>query len=419
MEITLEPIGPSAKLCKVLIPAVRVAAAFDAYYARLAPNAKVSGFRSGKVPRHVLEKNFHQQAKDDVINHIIPEAYQEIMAEKQLRPALKPMILKVDWKLDDSLYFEAQVDLIPQITLPAYKGIAVEIRQREITDKDVAASIEHLRVGIAQLVPLTGRGLRVGDVVILDQKVSVGEQVLEDLKDVTYELDEKRLSPEVYRGLLDARAGDNKTVSTTIPEHYPKKEFIGKPATVALAVKEVKEKKLPEVNDEFAKDVGEYQSLDDLKGKIREGLVKGMKDFVRAQTESKINEFLVQNTAMELPERLIQRQVKHSHEKAVEERQAPEKPDEAYWKALAAGAVNQLKLYFTYLRIAEEEKIIPGDAEVEAKVAEIARKIGQSPSVLMQYYRKEDRLHDVKERITQNKVAEFLISQANVKTSTA
>ena len=416
MEITLENTGPNTKLLKVQIPSVTVRQAFDEFYARLAPKAKVAGFRPGKVPRAILEKNFHQEAKDEVIRHAIPHAYQEIVAEKQLQPAIPPLILKIDWKLDDSLYFEAQVDLVPSIKLPEYRGIAVEVDPVDVSDGDVEEAICHLRDKHAQLVPLTGRGLRPGDVVLLDQKISVEDQVLEESKDLTYELDEKRLSPEVYRELLDGRAGDNKEASLKIPEHYPKKEWVGKPAKISLAIKEIKEKKLPELNDDFAKDVGEYEGLNDLKGKIRENIQATKAEMTKMQAESKINEFLVRNSKMDLPLRLIERQKKHLHEIAQEKGQAPEKPDDVYWQALTARATDQLKLYFIYKLIANLQNIAPAQTEFEERIAQIARKIGQSPAVVRAYYKKDDRMEDLRERIMQDKVAEFLLSQAKIKT---
>ncbi len=416
MEITLENTGPNTKLLKVQIPSQVVKLAYDDFYMRLGPRAKVAGFRPGKVPRAVLEKNFAQEAKDEVLRTAIPKAYREIVAEKQWHPALPPLVIKIDWKLDDSLYFEAQVDLIPSVKLPSYKGVAVEISTADVTDSDVQQALEHLRDKHAQLVPLTGRGLRSGDVVLVDQKVLVGEHVLEEAKDLTYEMDEKRLSPEIYKELLDGRAGDNKIASMQVPEQYPKKEWAGKPATISLAIKEVKEKKLPEANDEFAKDVGEYATLGELRTKIHENLKNYQQEMVRFQTEGKINEFLVKNAQMELPARLIEKQKKQTHEGAVQKGQAPEKPDEAYWQELTGKVTNQLKLYFIFGQIALAEKIAATEEQVEEKIQEIAKKIGQNAATVREYYKKEDRIEDLRERITQDKVMEFLVAQAKVKT---
>ncbi len=409
MEVTLENTGPSTTLLKVQISALRVRQSLDEYYAHLAPRAKVAGFRPGKVPRNILEKNFHEEAKQEVISHAIPDAYQEIVADRKLRPALPPLVTKIDWQLDDSLYFEAQVDLVPAVKLPQYKGIAVEIAASAVEDKDVQEALDHLREKNAQLIPLTARGLTPGDVVILDQKVSVGDHILDQAKDVTYEVHEKRLSPEVYKGLLGAKAGETHEVAIV---------HAGKPATVHLSVKEVKEKKLPELDDAFAKDVGEYANLAELKDQIRKNLEQYQKEMQRLQTESKINEFLLQNSTLDLPQRLVQKQTKHMVEAAVKKGEAPEKPELAYVQAMEKRAEEQLKLYFILATIAEAEKIQPTDAQLEEKIAEIAKKVGQGVSLVRDYYKKDGRLEDLRERLQSDQVADFLIAQAKIKTAT-
>ncbi len=418
MEVTLENTGPSTTLLKVQISALRVKQSLDEYYAHLAPRAKVAGFRPGKVPRAILEKNFHEEAKQEVISHAIPDAYQEIVADKKLKPALPPLVTKIDWQLDDSLYFEAQVDLVPAVKLPSYKGIAVEITDSAVQDKDVVEALDHLREKNAQLIPLTERGLAAGDVVIVDQKVSVGEHVLDQAKDAIYDMHEKRLSPEVYKGLLGAKVGETREVTTVVPADYPKKEHAGKPATVHLSVKEVKEKKLPELDDAFAKDVGEYANLAALKDQIRQNLEQYQKDMQRLQTESKINEFLLANTTMDLPKRLVQKQTKHMMEAAIKKGEAHVKPEADYIQNMEKRAEEQLKLYFILATIAEAEKIQPTEAQLDEKIAEIAKKVGQGVSLVRDYYKKDGRLEDLRERLQSDQVADFLIAQAKIKTAT-
>ncbi len=414
MEITLENTGSCTKLLKVLVPAARVKHAFDEFYAHLAPTAKVAGFRPGKVPRAVMEKNYQQDARQEVVHHIVPEVFKEVVSDRQLKPAMPPMLTKVEWKLDDALYFEVQVDLIPEFKMPVYRGVSVQIQSTDVTDQDVQEAIDRLREQHAQLIPLTGRGLQGGDVAVVDQKVTIGDQVLEDSKDLMYEMDPKRLNSKIQEALLGAKAGDAREVDMTVPEHYPKKEWIGKPAKVALSVKDIKEKKLPEANDDFAKDLGQYESFSDLAAKVRGSLEKYQKEMERLQIESKVNELLIKNTAIELPERMIEKQKKVMHEAAQEKGQAPEKPDEAYWKVLSQRAADQLKLYFLYQRIAQQEKLAPADAEVGERINAIAARAKQNPAVVREHLTKNERMEDLMEQIVQDKVVDFLVSQAKV-----
>ncbi len=415
MDITLENLGPSVKLMKVQVPSQRVKSALDEFYALLSPRAKVPGFRPGKVPRPILEKNFQSEAKKEVSEKVIAGVYKEVVDEKQLRPALPAMLMKMDWKLDDSLYFEMRVDLIPDFKLPSYKGIAVEVAKQEVPEGEVEKYLQHLQDNHAELIPREGRAAMTGDVVMVDQRLSVGETLLEESKGLAYPLDEQKMMPEMRKALEGAKAGDLRDVAITVPEQYPKKEWVGKQATLTLAVQEVKERKLPELTDEFARDmVGDCENLADLKNKIRANIEKYRAEMAALETQGKINEYLVKNVRMDLSERLVDLQKDSMHHSAQERGQAPKEPDEAYWKDLAGHAEGQLKLHFAYLKIAEAEKLEPGEADAEKKIAEIAAKIGQSPAVVREYYKKDGRMDDLMERLTKDKVAEFLIAQAKI-----
>jgi trigger factor len=415
MQVTVENTGPNTKLLKVQIPAPRVKIAFDKFYASVAPKVKIPGFRPGKVPRHVLEQKLEGNAREEVLQKIVPDVIKEIAADKKLQPVIPPLLTKIDWRLDTSLYFEAQMDLVPVVKLPKYRKIPVQVKKQVLDEGEVQKSLEHLRERHGQLSPVTDRGLKAGDVAIVDQKVTVEDKVLEENKDLTLDLSEGKTGPEMIKGMLDAKIGDVREISMKVPDHYPKKELVGKAATISARVKEVKEKKVPELNDDFAKMVGETQTLAELKGKIRESLEKYQKDMIRSQQESQVHEYLLKYTKMDLSERLVESQKQHLHKTAEERKQAPEKPDEVYWQGLTKQAQQQLKLHFIYTKIVAEEKIAPSDAEVDKKLEEIAGQIGQGVAMIKEYYKKENRMEELRDRLSREAAMDVLLSQAKIK----
>lgn len=275
MTVNWEKTGTNEGVLTFEIPEATMQAEMDTVFKRVRKNITVPGFRKGKVPRHIFNKQYGEASLfEDALNQALPAAYDAAVKEAGIDPVAQPKIDIKSMEKGQPWVLTADVTVKPEVKLGEYKNLTVEKQDREVTDADVEEALKQRQAKQAELVIKEDAAVE-GDTVVIDYEGFVGEEAFEGGKDQNHslELGSNSFIPGFEEQLVGAKAGDAKDVVVTFPEEYHAADLAGKEATFKVVVHEVKGKELPTLDDEFAKDLEEeVETLDELKAKIRKEL---------------------------------------------------------------------------------------------------------------------------------------------------
>ncbi|MHB8084487.1 MAG: trigger factor [Dehalococcoidia bacterium] len=275
----------------------------------LAKRVTLPGFRKGKAPSTLVEQQVGKQAiLQEALEHLIPEAYEEALKKESITAIAEP---KIELLHVEPITFKAIVPLKPNITPGNYREIKLEMGKKEIGDSDIDQVIEQLQMQFGTLVPVE-RGIQYGDIITCDITAKRGVDQILDRKDAAYEVnqDSKYPAPGFAEKLVGLEKDADTEFTLSFPDDYEVKEIAGKEYTFSVKVKEIKEKSLPEVNDEFAKNAGS-ENLEDLKEKIRIGLQSRADENLKKEFENKLVTLLIEQSTIEFPPVLVEKEIDH------------------------------------------------------------------------------------------------------------
>src|SRR5256714_451664 len=255
------------------IPAEEVTQALERVAKEFARVARVPGFRPGKAPVSLIRRRFAEDIKGEVVQSLVPGRVEKAVSEQKLTPVSQPQVDKLDFTEGQPLKFRAVFDVLPEFELGNYKGLEFEMPTMDLTDEDVAKALEEMRERAAAFAPVEGRAIQDGDfaqVKLLGTPEGGGDPLQAD--SVLCHIGAEETVEPFNANLKGASAGEHKNFDVDYPTDYPDPKLAGKKYHYAVEVLGIKTKKLPELNDEFAKDVSEAGTLDELKKKVREGL---------------------------------------------------------------------------------------------------------------------------------------------------
>lgn len=312
MKVTAEKIDAHKTVLAMEVPQVEVGKAFDRAYQKLANKVNIPGFRKGKVPRKVLEMRLGKEAlKDEALEILIPNAYGKALKEQAIDPVDRPEIEVVTFEENEPLVFKATVVGKPEVTLGEYKGLTVQKPVVDITADDVAQELETLRNRNAKMVVAEGAELQKGDFAIIDFEGFVDGQPFKggDAKGYPLEVGSGSFIPGFEDQLLGAKAAEEREVKVTFPADYFVPELAGKEALFKVKVNDIKRKELPELDDEFVKEVSEFNSLEELKADVENKLketatAKAERDFRSGAVKAAVD-----NATVDIPEVMIEHEI--------------------------------------------------------------------------------------------------------------
>lgn len=294
------------------LPAGDFEGALQKAYLKNRGKFNIPGFRKGKVPRKIIEMNFGADIFfEDAINLLLPEAYSDAIEELMLEPVDSPEVDVEDINLGEPVNVKFSVDVKPEIELGDYSTIELEKVDYSTTDAMIDAEIDRVRNMNSRMIDAGDREIENGDFVTMDFIGFVEDEAFEGgaSEDHVLEIGSGQFIPGFEEGLIGKKKGEAAEVKVTFPEEYHEESLKGKPAVFKVDIKEVKVKELPELDDEFAKDVSEFDTLEDYKNSIREELGKQLKDQEKIETENKIVEKVVEMSSFDVPEGMIQSQI--------------------------------------------------------------------------------------------------------------
>lgn len=280
----------------------------DYSYKKNKSRINVQGFRKGKVPRKIVESQYGPEVLyDDAVNYILPDAYSNAVKELDLKVASKPNISVEEIKKGEGFTFTAEVAVMPDVTLGEYKGIQINKLSIDVTDEEIQKAIKEVQDKNARLITVNDRPSKLGDIVIIDFEGFIDDVPFENGKAQDYELElgSHSFIDTFEDQLVDKEIGDDVEVNVVFPENYSHSELSGKKAMFKVEIKDIKYKELPELDDEFAKDVSEFDTLDEYKASIKDKLLKQKEESAIEQKEDRVLEKIIENSKLEVPQIMI------------------------------------------------------------------------------------------------------------------
>lgn len=271
----------------------------------------VHGFRRGKAPLAIIEKMYGPEIfYEDAANEIIPEAYEKAAKESGLEIVSRPAIDVVQIEKGKPFIFTAHVAVKPDVTLGAYKGIEVEKKEITVTDEEVMNRIEREREQNARIIEVEDRPVQMNDIVVIDYEGFVDGKAFEGGKAEDYSLTigSKTFIDNFEEQLIGKSLGEEVEVNVTFPEDYHAKDLVGKPAMFKVKIKEIKYKELPELNDDFAQDVSEFNTLDEYKESIKAKIKENKEKELKTARENEILDKIIENATMDIPDAMVETQ---------------------------------------------------------------------------------------------------------------
>jgi trigger factor len=421
MKTVIEDISAVRKKIAVEIAPEAVALEIDKAIAEMAKKAKVPGFRLGKVPREIVARRFKDEIMSEVTQRIVSESYLTALQEHKLNPVDAPEIGDVSTPArGSSLSFTAVVEVRPRIDLGVYDGIEIKEAPVAVSDEEVGQAIEQLREMAAQLEVVEGRPLEKSDTAIVDFEGFMDDKPIPNAKaaDHVLPLGSDSLIPGFEEQLVGMNLGETRKIKVTFPADYSNKELAGKGADFTVVLKEIKKKVLPELNDEFAKDMGNNASVEELRTQIKKDLEYRKKNELAASQREELLAKLTAAHSFELPPGMVDRELR-SMARAYATRLVRRGVDVASFNFAEFSAENkplaEKRVKGTLLLdvIAEKEDIATADQEVNSAVATMARSSGQTEDSIRKYYEEhEGGLEELRFSLTREKTLSLLHSRA-------
>ena len=411
------------------IPAENVTKATEKVARDLARVARVPGFRPGKAPVTLIRRRFAEDIQGEVLQSLVPEYIEKALEEKKLIPITRPSVDKVDFKEGEPLRFRAVFEVLPEFELGDYKNLAINVDAIETGDAQVDKTIEDIRERAATFVPVEGRAAKDGDYVLIKLSgipVGGGEPVQAD--NILCHIGAEETLESFTENLRGASSGETKQFRSQYPDDYPDQKLAGKAYDYTVEVQGIKEKKLPELNDEFAKDAagekGGFSTLEEMRKLISKDLEAAKEDQQKTQAREKLLEALVKQHDFPVPEALVEHQMNVRLERSVRALTAQGVDPRAVnidWVALRnhqrERAVDDVKAELLIDRIAEAEKIDATDEEVEKEIEALAERSGESATALRARLTKQGVLDRMKSKLRSDKTIEWLYRNARIETA--
>lgn len=281
-------------------------------YLKIRNSIAVQGFRKGKAPKHIIEKKYGKNVfYDEAIDIVLSDTYPEVVKELKLDPINRPQVDFKEIEEGKDLTFTADIEVMPEVELGQYKGIEIEKVVHNVTDEDVDNEIKKIQDKNSRMIEVTDRPVKDGDTLTIDYAGFTGDVQFEGgtAQNQTLVIGSKTFIPGFEEQLIGKNIGEEVEVNVTFPEEYHSEDLKGKDAIFKVTVHEIKEKELPALDDEFAKDVSEFDTLDELKADTRKKLEADAKEKERMENGNKVIEKIVNDSNVEVPEVLVEREI--------------------------------------------------------------------------------------------------------------
>lgn len=427
IQVELEDVTTVKKRLKVEVPASIALQEMNQVAKQYKKHARLPGFRPGKAPVELIKRHFRKSIRSDVLQKLIPDSYQKAIQEKGVEPIGEPSLENLSFEEGESLVYEANFEIQPEIELSEYRGLKVMVESKPVTPEDVDQELDTLRETHSRLIAVEDQPIQEGDYAVIDLH---GEYLEEESGSSREPFQEKGVVVQVggehtheafNQALVDTVVGEEKTFEVQYDSDYPEDKLAGHKLLFTVRVGAIKRKELPELNDEFAKDLGEYETLKELREKIEERLGVEREKNREINLGNKLLEELASKTDFEVPEVLVENRIdgmlRDLAYKLASQGMDPSKANVDWMKVrsdVRPDAEKQVKANMMLTEIGQRENIEIASEELEQEVEKMADSMEQPTEKVQQYFQRKGRLEDLKTQLIQKKSMKFLVESAEI-----
>ena len=422
--VKVDDISSVKKKLSFDIPWSDVKNELDAVYRKLGKKAKVKGFRTGKIPRGILEVHYRSEAEEETVSNLINRYYWETLQERKLPVVTQPEIEPKEIEAEKNFSFSATVEIEPTVEPKDYLGLELEKEKLVVTEEDIEARLQEIRQMFATMEEVgEDRGIIEGDFVTLDFTGTLEGEQLKELKSDNYllEIGSKSFVPGFEDQLVGMKNGESKTLVVKFPDNYHAAHIAGKEVHFAVVIKGVRIKKLPEIDEQFIKNFEKYETLQALREDLRKNLEDEKERKSELALEKQISDRLLEKNDFEIPESFVERQIYYMmsdmQRRMASNGMDPKKAAELSFKLHDQFRDDAIKIVKTVLllkSIADKEALDAGEDEVDQKIRNIAAQRAQDYETLRKSLEHEDMIDNIRSEIVNRKTYEWLQTKAHV-----
>lgn len=406
---------------KIETDKLEVNSSLDKVYNDVSYEIKIPGFRKGRIPKNILNMHLSKEYFfDKTAEKLIPKSYLEAIEKINIQPIDQPEIKVIQIEEDKPLIFEATVQVRPEVKLGSFDKISIQKEDIKVTDSDVKNEIRKIQENQAKLNVVKNRKSKKDDFLLIDSEGYVEGKVIEGSK-VEKQLVQlgKNAAPEFNDKLVGCSAGDEREIKILVPKDIEDKKIVGKEITYKVKVIEVKEKELPELDEDFVKTIGNYKTLDDFKKDIKDKLEKQVEMINKNNYERKLLGKVVDVCEVKVPKVLIERELEYMMKSLEDDLKAKDLSLQDYYTSIKTDeekvkkeyeivAEKRIKQELVLDKISQAEKIQVTEKEVKDKIKTIAKEMKQDPLKVEATFKKNNNLDGLEESIKREKIIDFL-----------
>jgi trigger factor len=420
VKVAVEELEACKRRLAVEAPVDVVQKEWERAYGRVQKQARLPGFRKGHVPRSLVKLHFADDVRREVAEHLIPDVYRQALSEARIDPVNEPDLQEVKLEENAPLSFVAVVEVKPAIALGQYTGLDVQHAPAEVSDEDVQQTLEQMREQQAEFRAVE-RPAADGDLVVVDYTLAPEAHDPTTANGYHFIVGSGSVLPEIDAGVVGMRAGEERELTLRFADDHRMESLRGKGGTATVKVTEVKEKVLPALDDDLARALGQFETLDALRAEVRSQLAARRELEQRRELEDKVVEAALGRHEFTVPDAMVMRQIAHQVEHARERlRRQGVDPDGVQWDyqkllgELRPGAERSVRRALLLEAIGDKEEITVADAEVDAEVEKIATASQRPTPAVRRMMEKSGDLDSLRHGLRERKILDFLISRATV-----
>ena len=409
IQITKAREAPGEASFKVEVTPARISQAEHKAAQEFAKRARLPGFRKGKAPLPVVKRRYADAIREQVLREVITESWKATIDQEKLEPIADPHVHDLKFEAGTPLTFELHVELKPEITLPRVGGFKVTRAVRPVTDEQVGEQIEELRRQRGAWVPIEGERPKPADMVTVDL-ATLTDGVAGEAHEYRVVIGEGQAIPDIEEQIMQRQPGESAEADVRFPDDFPDESKRGTLRRVHLTLKDAKRQQLPELDDAFAREVGDFDSLDALRAAVRSDLEVDARREADADVRRQLMEQIVKANDVPSPHGLVDRLI-GAYAKAYS---VPDERLEAFAGEFRVLAESQVRRDLVLDHVARAESLRATETEIDERVAEVAKRRNAQPAEVYSQLQKSGQLKELEQRITEDKVWDHLLSQSTI-----
>ncbi len=425
MQVNVEELSSIRKRLNFEIPAERVSAEIEKVFENIRKRTAIKGFRKGKVPKDLVEKNFREQMEGDVVKNLFNDAYFKYLQENKIYPVAYPDVETDQIAAGQPFKFSATIETYPEVKVEQFEGLEITRERLAVTDEMVDKRIAEVQENMAQLKPLeTERPAALNDFATIDFVGYLDGTPFENgaAENHQLQLGSGNFIPGFEDQVVGMAVNEEKEIVVTFPEEYHSKDLAGKEVTFKVTLKDIKVKEVPALDDEFAKEVGEFETMTQLRDKVYEVFLKQEQDRIEADVRDRLIKALIEKNDFEIPQSFVDKQLdnmlENSKQRLAAQRMSLEMMgmnEELYRLQFRSVAESQVKGSLLLDALADKQGITLDEAEIDAKLREISGGNEQTYERMSTFYKTNKQAMDnLTHQLREDKALELLKSAAVV-----